>query len=135
MDNNEESKSVWSKAIPFKEQVQIFKRVLKYVKPFKVEMGIAIFGAFLVSVINMLLPRGLQFFLDNYLIKRKATVQIIVWAGLLYGLGTIIKAILQFVYQYLYEPSIRKIRAAAHLQLPITDYPPIRLPDNRSPAP
>ena len=46
MDNNEESKSVWSKAIPFKEQVQIFKRVLKYVKPFKVEMGIAIFGAF-----------------------------------------------------------------------------------------
>ena len=101
MDNNEESKSVWSKAIPFKEQVQIFKRVLKYVKPFKVEMGIAIFGAFLVSVINMLLPRGLQFFLDNYLIKQKATVQIIIWAGLLYGLGTIIKAILQFVYQYL----------------------------------
>ena len=66
MDNNEETKSVWSKAIPFKEQVQIFKRVLKYVKPFKVEMGIAVFGAFLVSVINMLLP-GLQFFLDNNL--------------------------------------------------------------------
>jgi ATP-binding cassette subfamily B protein len=35
------AKSVWSKAIPFKEQVHIFKRVLKYVKPFKVEMGIA----------------------------------------------------------------------------------------------
>ena len=46
MGNNEETKSVWSKAIPFKEQVQIFKRVLKYVKPFKVEMGIAVFGAF-----------------------------------------------------------------------------------------
>ena len=28
MGNNEETKSVWSKAIPFKEQVQIFKRVL-----------------------------------------------------------------------------------------------------------
>ena len=42
MDNKEESKSVWSKTIPFKEQVQIFKRVLKYVKPFKVEMGVAI---------------------------------------------------------------------------------------------
>lgn len=74
MDNNEESKSVWSKAIPFKEQVQIFKRVLKYVKPFKVEMEIAIFGAFLVSVINMLLPRGLQFFLDNYLIKQNILI-------------------------------------------------------------
>lgn len=108
MGNNEETKSVWSKAIPFKEQVQIFKRVLKYVKPFKVEMGIAVFGAFLVSVINMLLPRGLQFFLDNYLIKQKATVQIIIWAGLLYGLGTIIKALLQFVYQYLYALGAEK---------------------------
>ncbi len=56
MDNNEESKSVWSKAIPFKEQVQIFKRVLKYVKPFKVEMGIAIFGAFLLSLIHISEP-------------------------------------------------------------------------------
>lgn len=121
MDNKEESKSVWSKAIPFKEQVQIFKRVLKYVKPFKVEMGVAIFGAFLVSVINMLLPRGLQFFLDNYLIKQKATVQIIVWAGLLYGIGTIIKAVLQFIYQYLYalgaEKTLENVRKDLYQKL------------------
>lgn len=121
MDNNKESKSVWSKAIPFKEQVQIFKRILKYVKPFKVELGVAIFGAFLVSVINMLLPRGLQFFLDNYLIKQKATVQIIVWAGLLYGIGTIIKAILQFVYQYLYalgaEKTLESVRKDLYRKL------------------
>lgn len=121
MDNNEESKSVWTKAIPFKEQAQIFKRVLKYVKPFKVEMGIAIFGAFLVSVINMLLPRGLQFFLDNYLIKQKATVQIIIWAGLLYGLGTLIKAILQFIYQYLYalgaEKTLESVRKDLYRKL------------------
>ncbi len=121
MDNKEESKSVWSKAIPFKEQVHIFKRVLKYVKPFKVEMGVAIFGAFLVSVINMLLPRGLQFFLDNYLIKQKATVQIIVWAGLLYGIGTIIKAVLQFIYQYLYalgaEKTLENVRKDLYQKL------------------
>lgn len=121
MDNNEENKSVWSKAIPFKEQAQIFKRVLKYVKPFKVEMGIAIFGAFLVSIINMLLPRGLQFFLDNYLIKQKATVQIIIWAGLLYGLGALIKAILQFIYQYLYalgaEKTLESVRKDLYRKL------------------
>ncbi|MCZ3508418.1 ABC transporter ATP-binding protein/permease [Lactobacillus gasseri] len=121
MDNNEETKSVWSKAIPLKEQIHIFKRVLKYVKPFKVEMGIAVFGAFLVSVINMLLPRGLQFFLDNYLIKQKATVQIIIWAGLLYGLGTIIKAVLQFVYQYLYalgaEKTLESVRKDLYRKL------------------
>ncbi|MDT9605168.1 ABC transporter ATP-binding protein [Lactobacillus johnsonii] len=121
MNNNEESKSVWAKAIPFKEQVQIFKRVLKYVKPFKIEIGIALLGAFLVSVINMLLPRGLQFFLDNYLIKQRATVQIIIWAGLLYGVGTIIKAVLQFVYQYLYalgaEKTLESVRKDLYRKL------------------
>ena len=39
MNNNEEQhESVWSKAIPFKEQVDIFKRLMGFVKQFKFEM-------------------------------------------------------------------------------------------------
>lgn len=52
--NNEENESIWAKAIPFKEQIQIFKRLMGFVKKFKFEMLIALVGAFLVSVINML---------------------------------------------------------------------------------
>ena len=60
MNNEEKQESVWSKAIPFKEQVAIFKRLMGFVKHFKFEMTIALIGAFLVSIINILLPRGLQ---------------------------------------------------------------------------
>ena len=43
MNNNEEQhESVWSKAIPFKEQVDIFKRLMGFVKQFKFEMIVAL---------------------------------------------------------------------------------------------
>ena len=37
MNNEEKQESVWSKAIPFKEQVAIFKRLMGFVKHFKFE--------------------------------------------------------------------------------------------------
>ena len=54
-----------------------------FVKHFKFEMTIALIGAFLVSIINILLPRGLQYFLDNFLLKQSATVQIILFEQIL----------------------------------------------------
>ena len=91
MNNNEEQhESVWSKAIPFKEQVDIFKRLMGFVKQFKFEMIVALVGAFIVSVINILLPRGLQYFLDHFLLHQSTTVQVILFAGFLYALGSIL---------------------------------------------
>lgn len=60
--NDENQESIWAKAVPFKEQVAIFKRLMKFVKQFKTEMIIALCGAFLVSVINILLPRDCNTF-------------------------------------------------------------------------
>lgn len=100
--NGEQQESIWAKAVPFKEQVTIFKRLMKFVKQFKTEMIIALCGAFLVSVINILLPRGLQYFLDHFLLHQSTSVQIILFAGLLYAIGSLLKAIIQFTYQYLF---------------------------------
>lgn len=77
MDDEEQYRSIWSKNIPAKEQFKIMKRLFTFVKPFKWTFIIAVVGAFLVSVINMLLPRLLQYFMDNFLTKQTATVQII----------------------------------------------------------
>ena len=121
MNNEEKQESVWSKAIPFKEQVAIFKRLMGFVKHFKFEMTIALIGAFLVSIINILLPRGLQYFLDNFLLKQSATVQIILFAGLLYAVGSILKAVIQFTYQYFFalgsEKTLESIRRALYRKL------------------
>lgn len=66
---NNKQESIWAHSIPVKEQLKIFVRLLHFVKPYKLEMILALVGAFLVSVINMLLPFVLQYFIDKYLIK------------------------------------------------------------------
>lgn len=117
--NNYES--IWSKEIPVKEQISIFKRLLSFVMRFKNEMIIAGVGAFLVSVINMLLPYGLQYFLDNYLVKTNVTTQVILFAGFLYAIGSVIKGILQFIYEYFFalgsEKSLEGLRSALYKKL------------------
>lgn len=102
LDSQNNNESVWSKEIPVKEQLSIFKRLVKFVLHFKNEMIIAGIGAFLVSVINMLLPYGLQYFLDNYLVKLNVPTQVILYAGLLYAVGTVVKGTLQFIYEYFF---------------------------------
>ena len=121
MNNEEKNESVWAQAIPFKEQIQIFKRIMGFVKTFKFEMLISLFGAFLVSVINMLLPYGLQYFLDHFLLKQTATVQIIIFAGALYAFGSLLKAVLQFAYEFFFalgsEKSLESVRKALYRKL------------------
>lgn len=118
---DEHTESVWSKEIPVKEQLGIFKRLMHFVMRFKKEMLIALIGAFLVSAINMLLPFGLQYFLDNYLVHLSVPAQIILFAGLLYGVGSLIKAILQFTYEYFFalgsEKSLESVRRALYKKL------------------
>lgn len=121
MDDQSNYESVWSKEIPVKEQISIFKRLMRFVLRFKNEMIIAVVGAFLVSVINMLLPYGLQFFLDNYLVKVDVTTQVILFAGFLYAFGSLIKGALQFTYEYFFalgsEKSLEGLRSALYKQL------------------
>lgn len=121
MDDQSNYESVWSKEIPVKEQISIFKRLMRFVFRFKNEMIIAVVGAFLVSVINMLLPYGLQFFLDNYLVKVDVTTQVILFAGFLYAFGSVIKGALQFTYEYFFalgsEKSLEGLRSALYKQL------------------
>ena len=121
MDDENSFKSVWSQEIPVKEQLSIFKRLLRFVMHFKNEMIIAGIGALLVSIINVLLPYGLQYFLDNFLVKADVTTQIILFAGFLYAFGSVVKGILQFTYEYFFalgsEKSLEGLRAELYQKL------------------
>ncbi|KJY57931.1 Multidrug ABC superfamily ATP binding cassette transporter, ABC protein [Lactobacillus kimbladii] len=121
MDDENSFQSVWSQEIPVKEQLSIFKRLLRFVMHFKNEMIIAGIGAFLVSVINVLLPYGLQYFLDNFLSKTDVTTQIILFAGFLYAFGSIVKGIFQFTYEYFFalgsEKSLEGLRSELYKKL------------------
>lgn len=121
MNEQNSQQSIWSQEIPIKEQLSIFKRLMRFVLHFKTEMIIAGIGAFLVSVINVLLPYGLQYFIDNFLVKTDVTTQIILFAGFLYAFGSIVKGILQFTYEYFFalgsEKSLEGLRGELYQKL------------------
>lgn len=118
---NKEYESIWSKAITFKEQKQIFKRIFKFVLLYKREFIASLFGALLVSVINILLPRFLQYYLDHFLAHKSATWQIIYGVAAIYLLGLICKYLLQFFYEYYYslagEKTLEKVRRVLYQKL------------------
>jgi ATP-binding cassette subfamily B protein len=92
----EKSQSEWAKSIPLKEQATIIRRLLTYAKPFRRTFIVAILFAFLLSVVNILLPRVLQTLIDNHLMKQTATMQVILYFATLYLFGTVMKAIICF---------------------------------------
>ena len=118
---NKDYESIWSKAISFKEQKQIFKRIFKFVLLYKVEFFASLLGALLVSVINILLPRFLQYYMDHFLAHKNATWQIIYGVAAIYLLGLISKALLQFFYEYYYslagEKTLEKVRRVLYQKL------------------
>lgn len=99
----EQHQSEWTKSIPLKEQATIIKRLLRYAKPFRKTFFVAIFFAFFLSVVNILLPRVLQTLIDNYLMQQTATMQIILFFAMLYLFGTVMKALIWFLQWFLYS--------------------------------
>ncbi len=63
----------------------------------------AILFAFVLSIINILLPRVIQVFMDNYLTPKAATMQVILTFAAIYFFGVIVKSIVWFFQWYLYS--------------------------------
>ncbi|MBN7274671.1 ATP-binding cassette domain-containing protein [Ligilactobacillus pobuzihii] len=100
---DEQRESVWSHSIPWKEQLQIIKRLFLFAKPFKWYFYFSIIFAALVSVINILLPKIIQRFMDKYLALGKADETIIWFFAGLYFFGMVFKTLTQFGQTYLYS--------------------------------
>lgn len=104
----EEYQSAWSKAIPLKEQKVIVKRMFHFAKPFGKTFFASIFFAFLLSVVNILMPLILQELIDKYLRNQSATLQVILFFALLYLVGTILKSVIWFFQTFLYSQAALK---------------------------
>ncbi|WP_265458940.1 ABC transporter ATP-binding protein [Enterococcus sp. HY326] len=113
----EKHQSEWTKSMPMKEQVILVKRLLKFTKPYRKSFYVAIIFALLLSVINVLLPRIIQTFMDNYLTNQTATTQVIFFFAGLYFLGTVIKAIVWFFQWFLYNMASLKTYQSIRSQL------------------
>lgn len=92
--------SVWARSMPVKEQLTVIRRLLPYAKPFKWFFIGAIILSGLISVVNIYLPRVLQFYIDHYLWTDHATVSIMWYFAGLYLFGMFVRAIMQFLQNY-----------------------------------
>ncbi|MEI5992949.1 ABC transporter ATP-binding protein [Candidatus Enterococcus mansonii] len=99
----EKYESEWTKSVPLKEQVSIVKRLLKFASPFRRTFFAAILFALILSIINIILPRIIQLFMDDYLTPKTATTQVIYFFAGLYLFGVIVKSIIWFFQWYLYS--------------------------------
>lgn len=116
-----EYQSAWSQSISTKDQVKIIGRMMRYVRPFKNYFIMALIFSALIATVNILLPRLLQYFMDHYLNKGNTEFKIILGFAVLYLMGTILKACLQFFSNYLYsmgsEKTLEDIRVALFKKL------------------
>lgn len=111
----EKHQSEWSKSIPFAEQKVIIKRMFTFAKPFRKTFFAAIFFALLLSVVNILMPRIIQTFMDNYLTPKTATQSVIFFFAALYFFGVLVKAVIWFFQWFLY--SMASLKTFQHIRV------------------
>ncbi|MDR2279038.1 MAG: ABC transporter ATP-binding protein/permease [Vagococcus sp.] len=113
----EESKSAWSKSFTMKEQKTIIKRLLTFAKPFKKEFVLSLMFAVSLAVINIILPKILQIFMDDHLTAENTTMNIILYFAGLYAVGILFKAIVWFGQWVLYFKGSLKTYQSIRLEL------------------
>lgn len=104
-ENKEESKSV---SVPFKEQMHILKRILKYTKPYLKMFFTAIFFVIVLAVVNALMPRVIQVFIDEYLTQGLAVQSTAIKFGAMYMGLTVVKMIVTFLELYIFNMAAEK---------------------------
>lgn len=102
------------RSIPFKEQIQIIKRILSFASPYKNEFFLAILFSVALAVTNAALPRIIQIFIDDHLTTGAvATQTIIFFASLHFGV-TLIRMTVWYFELYIFnmasEKTVQNIR-------------------------
>lgn len=104
-----------------KQQVTVLKRLFKYAWLFKRQFATALVFAIGLSIINVALPRMLQYYMDHYLVHQSTGLQIVIGFAIVYFIGTMIKAIVQFVQNFAFsmgaERTLEKIRSNLYKKL------------------
>lgn len=97
-----------SKSIPIKEQMHTLKRIVKFTRPYIKQFTVAILLVILLAVLNVIQPRVIQIFIDEYLAVGTATTRTAVIFGGIYFSVTLLRAITTFFELYLFNIASEK---------------------------
>lgn len=110
----EQQELAQDRTIPFKQQITILKRIIRFAEPYKKQFAAAIFFSVMLAITNAALPRIIQVFIDDYLTPGNATLQVILlFASLHFGV-TLIRMTVWYLELYLFnmasEKTVQNIR-------------------------
>lgn len=107
--------SEWTRSMSGKEQVTVVKRLLAFTKPYWHLFIPSIILALFLSAINMVLPRIIQIFIDDYLNAGNTIFSIFLYFALLYFGVVCLKAVVWFFQYFLYLEAA--VKTSQHIRL------------------
>lgn len=117
----EQPEIVKDRSIPFKQQMHILKRILKFAHPYRKEFTAAIIFSILLAIINAILPRIIQIFIDDHLTTGGATFRTILFFASLHFGVTLIRMIVWYCELYIFnmasEKTVKNIRENLYTKL------------------
>lgn len=107
--------------LTLKDQMHVFKRIFSFTLPFKAQFFGGIFFGLAVALLDAVLPRVIQIFIDEHLAPQTATRQtILVFSGVYFGF-TLLKIIAWYLNLYLFnmgsEKSVEQMRNAVYTKI------------------
>ena len=110
------SGSVWSKTIPVKEQLRVIKRIFRFAHPFRYKFLFALLFSIALSLVNVVAPRIIQIYMDDYLAVGNVTTNISVLFALVYVGVVLLKMLVTYLQRYIFsmasEQTVENIRNA-----------------------
>lgn len=88
------------KQLTYRQQGKILRRIFHAARPFWWQFTLAILMAVALSIVNLLLPRLIQYYIDHYLRHGPVLLKWIILFTGIYGVLTVIRALLQFIQAY-----------------------------------
>lgn len=95
-----DKESIWSRQMSLREQGQVIRQLIQFARPYSRYFYGALAFSVVVSVINVLLPRVLQEFMNHHLQTASASLQILIVFASVYFVVTVVKAAAQYFELY-----------------------------------
>ncbi|SFJ86218.1 ATP-binding cassette, subfamily B [Marinilactibacillus piezotolerans] len=117
----EQPEIIKDRSIPFKQQMHILKRIMKFAHPYRKEFTAAIIFSILLAIINAILPRIIQIFIDDHLTPGGVTFRTILFFASLHFGVTLIRMIVWYCELYIFnmasEKTVKNIRENLYTKL------------------
>ncbi|WP_027109163.1 ABC transporter ATP-binding protein [Lacticigenium naphthae] len=105
MENTERSNY---RSIPLKEQWEIFKGIIQFSMPYKKMFFWGILMGIVLTIVNTIMPRVIQIFIDDYLTSGLINTSVLVNFSLLYLFLTLFKMVMWYLNLYLFNLASEK---------------------------